>query len=94
MKNKKLNLKTLHVTSFVTSLEKESQLTLKGGVTETCGESFDRCRTLPLNDCAVPSYNRTCPTIPVTDCDVRINTADINQCLTIAIAHSVPVVNC
>jgi hypothetical protein len=74
MKNKKLNLGSLKVTSFVTSLDKDNQQTLQGGVqaaiTPGCGISFDRCPSVPLNNCAVPSYNRECPTLPLEECHV------------------------
>jgi hypothetical protein len=70
MKNKKLNLGSLEVTSFVTSLAKENQLTLKGGVTENCGASFNACPSVPVNNCNVASYNQTCPTLPVEQCNL------------------------
>jgi hypothetical protein len=70
---KKLNLDNLTITSFVTSLEKDATGTVKGGaqaaVTPGCGNSFDKCATVPIEDCYVPSYN-PCPTIPVQHCDV------------------------
>jgi hypothetical protein len=73
MKNKKLNLSDLEVTSFVTSLDKSRLNTVKAGadaaVTPGCGNSFDRCPTLPLNECPVQSYNRDCPTVPVAECN-------------------------
>jgi hypothetical protein len=73
MKNKKLNLNNLKVTSFVTSLDRSRQDTVKGGadaaVTPSCGVSFDRCPTLPVNECNIPSYD-PCYTIPVEQCNV------------------------
>jgi hypothetical protein len=73
MNSKKLNLETLRVTSFVTSLAGENQLTLKGGVTDTCGASFDACPSVPVNNCNVASYNQTCPTLPLQQCNVNID---------------------
>jgi hypothetical protein len=83
MKNKKLNLNSLKVTSFVTSLEKNNQETLRGGVTENCGASFNACPSVPVNDCNIASYNRTCPTLPIEQCNVNVRTVDLNLCTAI-----------
>jgi hypothetical protein len=70
MKNKKISLNQIKVTSFITSLTGNDQLTLKGGVTEDCGNTFEQCNSVPINNCNYPSYNATCPTLPVQDCQV------------------------
>jgi hypothetical protein len=92
MKNKKLNLNDIRVTSFVTSLEKNGQYTLKGGadaaITPGCGASFDRCPTLPIEDCNIPSYD-PCFTIPVEQC----NLSDLPAMCAI-IATRVDLLNC
>jgi hypothetical protein len=90
MKNKKLNLNSLKVTSFVTSLEKNKQETLKGGVTENCGASFNACPTVPVNGCAVASYNQACPTIPVAECNPN---SDIPE-ICFAIVATARLINC
>jgi hypothetical protein len=80
MKNKKLSLHNLRVTSFVTSLEKNGQDTLKGGadaaVTPGCGPSFQACPTIPIDNCNIPSYD-PCITIPVEQCNVNPNLSKV-----------------
>jgi hypothetical protein len=79
MKNKKLSLENLKVTSFVTSLTGSNSVTLKGGadaaVTPDCGPSFRVCPTVPIENCNIPSYD-PCPTIPIEQCEV----ASIERC--------------
>jgi hypothetical protein len=70
MKKSKLKLREIGVSSFVTSLSRPHQNTYKGGVTEGCGQSFDACKSVPVNACNVASYNGPCPTIPVAECEV------------------------
>jgi hypothetical protein len=72
MKKKKLSLGELKVTSFVTEAGN-----VKGGETNGCGQTFDYCDTLPVNQCNVPSYNANCPTLPVQDCNVNPYTMSI-----------------
>jgi hypothetical protein len=95
MKNKKLNLNDLKVTSFVTSLDSVNSATLKGGadaaVTPDCGPTFNACPTVPIEHCNVPSYD-PCPTIPVGECEVR--TLEYRDCVNIAIRRTIPAVNC
>jgi hypothetical protein len=81
MKNKKLNLTEIKVTSFVTSMETREKLTLKGGVTEGCGQTFDYCNSVPVNDCNVASYNATCPTVPVQNCNFPYTEIVATACL-------------
>jgi hypothetical protein len=94
MKNKKMNLESLKVTSFVTSLAEKNQHTLKGGVTDTCGASFDACPSVPVNNCNVASYNQTCPTLPLQQCNVNINLSRVRTICENIYYTDVPALGC
>ena len=63
---KKMNLASLEVKSFITSVEEEAQNRLKGGATRNPSD---------CNKCTPPVYptQRNCPSIPVADCVGTIN---------------------
>ena len=49
MKKKSLNLESLKIESFVTSLEKDGELTVKGGYNHTCPIPDPEFATTPCN---------------------------------------------